>query len=69
MDIDSTTIAKVKATVDQTITKKSDGNHTRYGFTGSLVELGNTYKRSFGSTCERQSYIFLLLHSQGQSPF
>lgn len=29
MDIDSTTIAKVKATVDQTITKKSDGNHTR----------------------------------------
>lgn len=32
MDIDSTTIAKVKATVDQTITKKSDGNHTRKDF-------------------------------------
>uniref|UniRef100_K1PUU4 Mutator-like transposase domain-containing protein n=1 Tax=Magallana gigas TaxID=29159 RepID=K1PUU4_MAGGI len=29
MDIDSTTIAKIKTTVDQTITKKSDGNHTR----------------------------------------
>lgn len=44
MDNDSTTIARVKATVDPAITKKSDGNHTRKGFTGSLVELGNTYK-------------------------
>lgn len=44
MDNDSTTIARVKATVDPAITKKSDSNHTRKGFTGSLVELGNTYK-------------------------
>lgn len=44
MDNDSTTIARVKATVYPAITKKSDSNHTRKGFTGSLVELGNTYK-------------------------
>ncbi|XP_062566154.1 uncharacterized protein LOC134228511 [Saccostrea cucullata] len=44
MDNDSTTIARVRATVDPTITKKSDSNHTRKGFMGSLVELGNTYK-------------------------
>lgn len=41
---DSTTIARVKATVDPVITKNSDGNHTRKRFKGSLVELGNTYK-------------------------
>lgn len=44
MDNDSTTIARVKATVDPAITKKSDSNHTLKGLTGSLVELGNTYK-------------------------
>ncbi|XP_056017087.1 uncharacterized protein LOC125673339 [Ostrea edulis] len=38
MDNDSTTIARVKATVDPTIKKKSDSNHTRKGFTGSLIE-------------------------------
>lgn len=39
MDNDSTTIARVNA-----ITKKSVGNHTHKGFTGSIVKLGNTYK-------------------------
>lgn len=44
MDNDSTTIARVKATVDPTIKKKSDSNHTRKGFTGSLIELSKTHK-------------------------
>ncbi|XP_069135615.1 uncharacterized protein [Argopecten irradians] len=44
MDNDSTTIARVKATVDHSITKKSDGNHIRKGLGGSLVELSKTHK-------------------------
>ncbi|XP_062603151.1 uncharacterized protein LOC134264915 [Saccostrea cucullata] len=44
MDNDSTTIAHVKATVDPTINKRADKNHTRKGFTGALIELANTHK-------------------------
>ena len=44
MDNDSTTIARLRATVDPDIKKKADINHTKKGFTGSLVELGNTHK-------------------------
>ncbi|KAK3090923.1 hypothetical protein FSP39_015740 [Pinctada imbricata] len=44
MDNDSTTISRVKATVDPDITKKSDSNHTKKGFTGNLIDLSNTHK-------------------------
>ncbi|XP_055999332.1 uncharacterized protein LOC125677071 [Ostrea edulis] len=44
MDNDSTTIARVKATVDPHITKRADRNHTKKGFTGALMELANTHK-------------------------
>lgn len=44
MDNDSTTIARVKATVDPNIRKKCDSNHTRKGFTGKLVDMSNTFK-------------------------
>ena len=44
MDNDSTTISRIKATVDNSISKRSDRNHTRKGFTGSLYELSNTHK-------------------------
>lgn len=44
MDNDSTTIAKVKATVSPNIEKRADRNHTKKGFTGALLELGNTHK-------------------------
>ena len=44
MDNDSTTIARVKATVNPNIRKKSDSNHTKKGFTGALVELSSTHK-------------------------
>ena len=42
MDNDSTTIARLRASVDPDIKKKkadADINHTKKGFTGSLVEL------------------------------
>ncbi|XP_055999188.1 uncharacterized protein LOC125656742 [Ostrea edulis] len=44
MDNDSTTLARVKASVNPNISKKSDSNHTKKGFTGSLIELSNQYK-------------------------
>lgn len=44
MDNDSTTIARVKSTVDQNITKRCDSNHTRKGFTASLIELSKAHK-------------------------
>ena len=44
MDNDSTTVARVRATIDPAIKKKSDSNHTRKGFTGSLIELSKTHK-------------------------
>nr|XP_034337052.1 uncharacterized protein LOC117692638 [Crassostrea gigas] len=44
MDNDSTTIARVKATVDPNIRKKCDSNHTRKGFTGKLLDMSNTFK-------------------------
>lgn len=45
MDNDSTTIARVKATVDPNIRKKCNySNHTRKGFTGKLVDMSNTFK-------------------------
>lgn len=44
MDNDSTTIARVKSTVDQNITKRCDSNHTRKGFTASLTELSKAHK-------------------------
>lgn len=44
MDNDSTTIAKVKATVSPNIEKRADRNHTKKGFAGALLELGNTHK-------------------------
>ena len=44
MDNDSTTIARVRATVDPNISKKADSNHTKKGFTGSLVSLSTTHK-------------------------
>lgn len=44
MDNDSTTIAYIKATVDPTINKRADKNHTRKSFTGALIELANTHK-------------------------
>ena len=44
MDNDSTTVARVKATVDPNITKRSDSNHTKKGFIGKLVELSNVFK-------------------------
>ena len=44
MDNDSTTISKVRSEVDQTIAKKSDRNHTRKAFTGSLFDLSKTHK-------------------------
>ena len=44
MDNDSTTIARVRATVDPNIKKKCDSNHTRKGFTSKLIELSNIHK-------------------------
>lgn len=46
MDNDSTTIARLKATVDSTISKQADKNHTKKGFTNTntLFELSNSYK-------------------------
>lgn len=44
MDNDSTTIARLRATVDPDIKKKVDSNHMKKGFTGSLVEISNTHK-------------------------
>ena len=44
MDNDSTTIPRIKATVDSNITKRSDSNHTKKGFTGALYDLGSTHK-------------------------
>lgn len=44
MDNDSTTIARVKSTVDQIITKRCYSNHTRKGFTASLIELSKAHK-------------------------
>ncbi|XP_048749762.1 uncharacterized protein LOC125647095 [Ostrea edulis] len=44
MDNDSTTIARVKSTVDKSITKRCDSNHTKKGFTASLIELSKTHK-------------------------
>jgi hypothetical protein len=44
MDNDSTTIARVRATVDPNITKRSDRNHTKKGLTGALMELANSHK-------------------------
>lgn len=44
MDNDSTTIARLKSTVDQNITKRCDSNHTRKGFTASLIELSKAHK-------------------------
>lgn len=44
MDNDSTTIARLRATVDSTISKQADKNHTKKGFTSSLFELINSYK-------------------------
>lgn len=43
MDNDSTTIARVKATVDPNIRKKCDSNHTLKVFTGKLVDMSNTF--------------------------
>ncbi|XP_061183916.1 uncharacterized protein LOC133192080 isoform X3 [Saccostrea echinata] len=44
MDNDSTTIARVKSTVDKNIRKQCDSNHTKKGFTASLIELSKTQK-------------------------
>jgi hypothetical protein len=44
MDNDSTTLARVKAVVNPNISKKSDSNHTKTGFTGNLVDLSNKHK-------------------------
>ena len=44
MDNDSTKVSIVRATIDPAIKKKSDSNHTRKGFTGSLIELSKTHK-------------------------
>lgn len=44
MDNDSTTIARVKAPVNPNISKRSDSNHTKKGFTGALVELSSAHK-------------------------
>ncbi|XP_062617807.1 uncharacterized protein LOC134279410 isoform X3 [Saccostrea cucullata] len=44
MDNDSTTLSRVKASVNPNISKKSDSNHTKKGFTGSLIELSNQHK-------------------------
>lgn len=44
MDNDSTTIARLRATVDSTISKQADKNHTKKGFTSSLFDLINSYK-------------------------
>jgi hypothetical protein len=41
---DSTTVSRIKATVDSNISKRSDKNHTRKGFRSSLYELSNTHK-------------------------
>lgn len=44
MDNDSTTIARVKAQINPNISKRSDSNHTKKGFTGALVELSSAHK-------------------------
>lgn len=44
MDNDSTTVARVKATVDGDIEKRPDKNHTRKSFTSTLYELSRTHK-------------------------
>ncbi|XP_056006937.1 DNA polymerase III PolC-type-like [Ostrea edulis] len=44
MDNDSTTIARLRTTVDPDIKKKADSNHTKKGFTGSLVEMSSIHK-------------------------
>ena len=37
--MDSTTIARVRATVDPYIKKQYDSNHSRKGFTSNLMEM------------------------------
>lgn len=44
MDNDSTTIARVKVQVNPNISKRSDSNHTKKGFTSALVELSSAHK-------------------------
>lgn len=44
MENDSITIARVKAQVNPNISKRSDRNHTKKGFTGALVELSSAHK-------------------------
>ncbi|XP_062570283.1 uncharacterized protein LOC134232355 [Saccostrea cucullata] len=44
MDNDSTTMARVKDNVDPNMSKRSDSNHTKKGFTGALVELSSNNK-------------------------
>ena len=44
MDNDSTTIARLRATVEPDIKKKADINHTKKGFTGSLVTLRDDHE-------------------------
>jgi hypothetical protein len=43
MDNDTTTVARVHASVDPTL-KKSDQNHTKKSIIGALIDLGNTHK-------------------------
>lgn len=70
MDNDSTTIGKVKATVSPNIEKRADRNHTKKGFTGALLELGNTHKLlknpKFRSHIER-CFTYCIQQNRGQA--
>ena len=44
MDNDSTTITRVRATVDANLQKKSDQNHTKKTLVGDLMELSSRHR-------------------------
>lgn len=45
MDSDSTTLSRVKASVDSTICKRSDSNHIKKSFISALFQLGTIHKQ------------------------
>ena len=70
MDNDSTTIARLRATCDPDIKKKADINHTKKGFTGSLVVLGNTHKvlKTFKMRTHIERCFTYCVHQAEESP-
>lgn len=70
MDNDYTTIARLKATVDITISKQADKNHTIKGFTNSLFEHSYRYKILKKPTKVRshieKCFIYCISQNKGQ---